>query len=41
MKWAVGGGGGGIVIALFIEFPAHEFGKRLLAFGRYLLFSLS
>lgn len=41
MKWAVGGGGGCIVIGLFIEFPAHEFGKLLLAFGRYLLLLLS
>lgn len=41
MKWAAGSCGGFIITCLFIAFPAPEVGKRLLAFGCYLLFSLS
>lgn len=41
MRWGAGGCEGFIIMCLFIAFPAHEVGKRLLAFGRYLLFFLS
>lgn len=41
MKWAAGGCGGFIFAWLLIEYPANEVGKRLLAFGRYLLLLLS